>query len=179
MADQSPDPAEPTDPTDVVDPVESLESVVSLESVESLDAALDAAVVAAVNDAFATDQIPSELTRFAFDAFSWRVIDDELAAVTFDSATTELVGIRGTSTQRHTVQLEGRGIVISVVLSDSSLVASLDPAGIHRCLVEGPHGATEAFTDQDGEVVFDRPRLPLRLIVETNAGRLVSPWITA
>ncbi|MEO6125917.1 MAG: hypothetical protein ABIR32_19630 [Ilumatobacteraceae bacterium] len=157
MADHIPDPTEPTDPQDRV----------------------NAALVSAVNDAFDTDPISAELTQFAFDAFSWRVIDDELAAITFDSATTDLVGIRGTSTQRHTVQFEGRGVSISVVLSDSSLVTSIDPAGIHRCLVEGPHGATESFTDEDGEFVIDRPRLPLRVVVETDAGRVVSPWITA
>lgn len=140
---------------------------------------LNDALVSAVNDAFATDPIPTELTQFAFDAFSWRVVDDELAAITFDSATTELVGIRGTSTLRHTVQFEGRGISVSVVMSDSSLVASIDPAGVYRCLIEGPHGAAEAVTDEDGEFVIDRPRLPLRVVVDTEVGRLVSPWITA
>lgn len=160
MADRTPD---PTDPPEPVDP----------------DAHTNDALVAALNDAFETEPIPAALTRFAFDAFSWRLVDDELAEITFDSASTDLVGIRGTSTQRHTMQFEGAGLSVSVMLSDTSLVASIEPAGVHRCSIESPHGVTETSTDDDGEVVIDLPRLPLRIAIDTGVGRLVSPWITA
>jgi len=177
MAEQTPDPTDPTGPDDRINDDRINDDRINDDRIN--DDRINDELVSALNDAYDTDPIPAELSQFAFDAFAWRLVDDELATITFDSATTELVGIRGTSTQRHSVQFEGRGVSVSLVMSDTSLVASVDPAGVHRCLIEGPQVATEVFTDDDGEFVIDRPHLPLRLVVETTASRLVSPWITA
>ncbi len=138
---------------------------------------LNDALVSAVNDAFETDPIPRDLTQFALDAFAWRVIDEELAAITYDSATTELVGIRGTASQRHSFRFEGRGVAVSVSLSGISVVVSVEPAGRYSCRIESPSSVTDTVSDDEGQFVVDHRPLPVRVVVETPAGRLVSPWI--
>jgi hypothetical protein len=138
----------------------------------------DDPIIAAIADAFDTGPVPDDLSRFAINALTWRVVDDELAALTFDSATDELIGIRGTSTQRRSVTFDGRGVVVSVTISDASLVGSIEPPATYRCIVEGPRASAHVTTDDDGQLVMADCALPLRLVVETTAGRLVSPWIT-
>lgn len=140
---------------------------------------LDDALVLALADAFEAEPIPAELTEFAMRALSWRVVDDELATLTFDSATGELIGIRGTTTQRQSLTFEGRGLSVSVTVSEASLVAAIDPPAVHVVSIESPSGpAIEIATGPDGELVVETPTLPVRLVVQGRDGRLVSPWIT-
>ncbi len=147
-------------------------------TVDEPELAIDTALVDALNDAFDADSIPPELSAFALDAIKWRVLDDELAALTFDSSTSELVGIRGVATQRVSLRFEGRGISVSVSLSDASIVASIEPPQVYDCLIEGPHVVIVANSDENGEIAVDECPLPLRLVVETPLGRLISPWMT-
>ena len=52
----------------------------------------------ALGESFAHDQldpIPERLTIAARQAFGWRLIDAQLAELLFDSASDELVGVRG------------------------------------------------------------------------------------
>ncbi len=138
----------------------------------------DVVLVEAINDAFDQDGVPPELTQFALAAISWRVVDDELAALTYDSATSDLVGVRGTSTQRHSLRFEGRGISVSVTLTGSSLLASVEPHAIYDYVVEGPGVSIAGMSDDVGQIEVDQCALPVRIIVNAPAGRLVSPWIT-
>ena len=50
----------------------------------------DADIVIILREAFETDlePIPHELSHFAIDAFAWRLIDDELATITFERLNT-------------------------------------------------------------------------------------------
>lgn len=144
------------------------------------DLPIDRAVVIAIRDALDRDlaPIPPQLTQFAFDAFQWRLLEDELAAVTFDSSTNELVGIRGTATMRHSMRFEGQGISAAVHVLDTSIVVSIEPAGAYRCRLEGPLVSLDTHTDEHGQLAASQSQLPLRLIVELAQGRFVSPWIT-
>src|SRR5262245_55023524 len=102
----------------------------------------------ALRDAYddESDPIPNDLTQFALDAFQWRLIDEELAAITFDSATEELVGIRGTATLRHSMRFEGSGIAVAVSMMESSVVVSIEPTSTYHCRIEGPRVALDVDT---------------------------------
>lgn len=134
----------------------------------------------ALKDAFddESDSIPNDLTQFALDAFQWRLIDEELAAITFDSANEELVGIRGTATLRHSMRFEGSGIAVAVSMMESSVVVSIEPAATYQCRIEGPRVALDVETDEHGQLAVSHSQLPIRLIVDVDGGRFVTPWIT-
>lgn len=139
----------------------------------------DADIVIILRDAFETDlePIPHELSHFAIDAFAWRLIDDELATITFDSDSSELVGVRGTASQRRSVTFQGRGLTVSVSLSDTSVVASIEPPASYLVRVQGYEAEVELRSDDSGQVAVADYPVPLRLVIESGGGRLVSPWI--
>jgi hypothetical protein len=141
---------------------------------------VDRDVLTAIDDAFAHDLAPTppQLTQFAVDALQWRLLDDELAVVTYDSRTDELVGIRGASTMRHAVRFEGLGISVAVSVLETSIVVSIEPAGTYQCRLEGPRTSLDTATDEHGQLAVSDEPLPLRLIVDAGEGRVVSPWIT-
>ncbi len=147
---------------------------------EQEDLQMDAEVAAALNDVFddELEPIPSHLTQFALEAFQWRLVDDELAAITFDSLTDELVGVRGTATLRHSMRFEGSGIAVSMSVTDTSFVAAIEPPAEYLCRVEGPQTSLDVRTDENGQLAVSHTQLPLRLIVELPTGRLVTPWVT-
>jgi len=139
-------------------------------------------VAMALNEAFDLDlePIPAELSRFAVEAFQWRLLEEELAAITFDSATDELVGIRGTGTLRHAMRFEGNGIAVSINVTDTTVVASIEPAAVYSCHIEGPQTDIAVVSDERGQFAVSNGQLPLRLVVEIpGGGRFVTPWITA
>jgi hypothetical protein len=138
-------------------------------------------VAMALHDAFEADldPIPAALSQFAFDALQWRLIDEELAAITFDSSTDELVGIRGTATLRHAMRFEGGGIAVSVSVTDSAFVASIEPPAVYSCRIEGPQTHVDVRSDEHGQFAIGHSQLPVRLVIELEGGGLfVSPWIT-
>lgn len=137
------------------------------------------AVLRAVDDAFETDlpPIPAALTRFAEETIEWRHLDDELAAVVFDSSMDRLAGVRGAATERKTLRFKGSGLVVSFSLVDESVIASIEPPARYDCWIEGPDVSTHVMTDDSGQLASDRCPLPVRLAVQLDHTRFVSPWI--
>jgi hypothetical protein len=137
-------------------------------------------VAMALEDAFEAElgPIPRELSQFAFDALQWRLLDEELAAITFDSATDELVGIRGTATLRHALRFEGRGIAVSISVTDEGVVGSIEPPASYSLRIEGPQRRISVRTDDRGQFATSQSQLPLRVVVEVDGGNFVSPWVT-
>lgn len=77
----------------------------------------------------ATDPPPPRLATVAKAALTWRTIDAELAALTFDSAR-DLAGVRDQTLQRQ-VTFEAADLEIEVMLADAEsrrLVGQLVPA---------------------------------------------------
>src|SRR4051794_2203008 len=136
----------------------------------------------ALDDAFEIDlePIPSELSRFAVEAFQWRLLEEELASITFDSATDDLVGIRGTGTLRHAMRFEGNGIAVSINVTETTVVASIEPAAVYACQIEGPQTNLSVRSDERGQFAVSNRQLPIRVVVQIpGGGRFVTPWITA
>ena len=135
----------------------------------------------ALREAFADellDPVPERLTAAARQAFGWRLIESQLAELLFDSASDELVGVRGASTDRRSFRYGAGDAVIRVHLTDASLIVMVEPPLSVSCRVETEDGGEEHRTDELGELVVDAPQLPVRLQIDLPGGKVVTPWIT-
>lgn len=124
------------------------------------------------------DPIPARLTAAAHQAFGWRLVDAQLAELLFDSASDELVGVRGASTDRRSFRYGAGEAVIRVHLTDATLIVMVEPPLSVACRVDSEDGSEEYRTDELGELVIDAPQLPVRLEVDLPSGKVVTPWIT-
>lgn len=136
-------------------------------------------LLARLDDAFAHDlgPVPTQLMAAACDAFAWRLVDAELAELLFDSASEELVGVRGTSTERRSFRYGANGAVVRVHLTPTSLIVMIEPPLSVVCRVVTGAGSVEERTDDVGELVVDAPELPVRIEVDLPSGKVVTPWI--
>jgi hypothetical protein len=144
------------------------------------DTAEITAVVDRLHDAFDNhvDAVPERLRSTAQAAFGWRLVDQQLAELLFDSADEELVGIRGTSTDRRSFRYGAGDHVIRIHLAADSLVVMVEPPVAVACRLTTEEGTEEHRTDELGELVLDAPGLPLRLELDLPGGGFVTPWIT-
>ncbi len=140
----------------------------------------DALVLDRIADAFDHDlpPVPDRLAAAARDAFSWRRADAQLAELLFDSSLDELVGIRGTSTERRSFRFGAGEYVIRVHLTSATLIVMVEPPLSVTCRVSTEAGSSDHRTDDLGELVIDAPTLPLRVEVDLPGGTTVTPWIT-
>lgn len=123
--------------------------------------------------------IPPRLSAAARDAFAWRRADAELAELLFDSASDELVGIRGTSTERRSFRFGAGDVVLRVHLTADTMVVMLEPPLSVECRLDTGGGGVEPLrTDELGELATDAPELPMRLELDLPDGKFVTPWIT-
>lgn len=139
----------------------------------------DASMLDRISEAFdSLEPIPPRLTEAARAAFSWRRADAELAELLFDSATDELIGVRGTTSDRRSFRFGHDDAVIRVHLTPTSLIVMLEPPMSVECRVTGPDATTEHRSDEYGEFVVDAPDLPARIEVDLPGGTIVTPWIS-
>ena len=139
----------------------------------------DASMLARISEAFdSLEPVPSHLTAAAQAAFSWRHADAELAELLFDSATDELIGVRGTTSDRRSFRFGHDDAVIRVHLTQATMIVMLEPPMSVGCRVTGPDATDDHRTDEYGEFVIDAPELPVRIEVDLPSGTVVTPWIT-
>lgn len=125
------------------------------------------------------DPIPDHLADAARAAFAWRRADAELADLLFDSANDELVGVRGTSSDRRSFRFGTKDYVIRVHLTAETMIVMVEPPLSVPCRVAGEEGSVEHRTDEYGEFAVDAPDFPVRVEVDLPEGTVVTPWITA
>ena len=123
--------------------------------------------------------VPERLIASAHDAFSWRRADVELAELLDDSAQSELVGVRGVSTDRRAFRYGAGDFVIRVHLTEATLIVTIEPPMSVVCRVASERETTEHRTDELGELAVDAPELPMRVEVDLPPGTTITPWITA
>jgi len=141
--------------------------------------ASDAPLLARIDAAFdSLEAIPQHLTEAAQAAFAWRRADAELAELLFDSATDELVGIRGTTSDRRSFRFGHGDQVIRVHLTQATMIVMLEPPISVACRVATEESTSDHRTDEYGEVVLEAPELPARIEVDLPSGTIVTPWIT-
>lgn len=124
------------------------------------------------------EPIPDHLQHGARAAFSWRRADAELAELLFDSSLDELIGIRGTSSDRRSFRFGTDDAVIRVHLTGESLVVMVEPPVSVECRVAGEDETAVHRTDEFGELVVAAPDFPIRVEVDLPAGTIHTPWIT-
>ena len=123
-----------------------------------------------------TDPVPERFIEAAKESFTWKTIDVELAELVFDSAESELVGVRGVdATRQVTFQAPGFEIEIAII-SDGTrrLVGQVVPAQIGT--VELHFGEESVSTESDtlGRFSFeDVPLGPISLKLELADGAVV------
>jgi hypothetical protein len=115
------------------------------------------------------DPVPAALVEAARATFTWRSVDDELAALLSDSADLALTGVRGTGDRR--LAFEAPQLVIEFVLvpgpRGSRLEGQLAPPGPARIEVLSGDEVTEIEADQHGRFALDGVRngpLSLRVV---------------
>lgn len=141
--------------------------------------ASDAPLLARLSEAFdAVEPIPTHLTDAAKAAFSWRRADAALAELLFDSATDELVGIRGTSSDRRSFRFGHGEFVIRVHVTQATMIVMVEPPLSVDCRIATDDGTDDLRTDEYGELVVTAPELPARIEVDLPSGTVVTPWIT-
>lgn len=136
-----------------------------------------------ISDAFERElpPIPDRVAGVASDAFQWRRADTALAELLFDSAQEDLVGIRGTSTERRSFRYAAGAAVLRVHLTASTMIVMVEPPLSVTCRVEsgGDDGTVDEHrTDELGELVVDAPAFPMRIEIDLPNGSYATPWIT-
>jgi hypothetical protein len=125
--------------------------------------------------------VPEHLSAAAIDAFQWRRADTVLAELLFDSASDDLVGVRGSSSNgRRSFRYAAGEFVIRVHLTEATLIAMVEPPLAVDCrVISGPDGDVAAHrTDELGELVIDVPEFPIRLEIDLPGIDVATPWIT-
>jgi hypothetical protein len=146
------------------------------------DHAIDDEMLNRIAEAFDRDlpPLPTALSQAARDAFQWRRADALLAELTFDSATDELVGVRGGGSDRRSFRFSAGESVIRVHLTEATMIVMVEPPLSVACRVASGDGApVDHETDEFGELAVDAPEFPLRVEVDLPDGTVVTPWITA
>jgi len=125
------------------------------------------------------DPIPQRLTAAARAAFSWRRADAKLAELLFDSASDELVGVRGTSSERRSFRFGTDDHIIRVHLTAETMIVMIEPPLSVPFRMVGEDGSADHHTDEYGELAVDAPEFPVRIEVDLPGGAVVTPWVTA
>jgi hypothetical protein len=123
------------------------------------------------------DPVPDHLTAAAIDAFTWRTVDTDLADLLYDSHEADLIGVRGTSTERRSFRYGAGDFVIRVHLTPATLIVMVEPPLSVGCRIRSGDLVIEHRTDELGELVTDAPELPLRVEVDLPGGTIVTPSI--
>jgi hypothetical protein len=132
-----------------------------------------------INDAFdRLPPVPSKLQAAARSAFEWRRADAALAELLFDSANEELIGVRGTASDRRSFRFAVDEFVVRVHLTPATLIVMIEPPLSVPCRVVTDEQIEEMRTDDYGEVAVAAPALPFRFEAELPNGEMVTPWIT-
>ncbi len=132
----------------------------------------------------AADGPPPDLVRQAKLSFTWRTIDAELAALSFDSAVSgDLVGVRGGDGPR-TLTFETPTVVLDLEITAAGsafgLTGSLMPTDV-TLASQRPEGdeAPVPVDDLGRFTLAGQAAGPLRFVIHTSGGtRVVTDWFS-
>lgn len=135
------------------------------------DARNDEQLIAKLRTGLAAgDPAPSDVAEFAKAVFSWRLIDAELAELSFDSSVDETAGVRSTMAARMVSFEVGRWSVdIEYNEVTERLLGQVEPAGRVTVELHYAGGATATHTDELGRFDFDDVLPgPVSLVIRTS-----------
>jgi hypothetical protein len=106
---------------------------------------------------YAVDPAPEHVLNAARAAFTWRTIDAELAALVFDSAVEDLLGVRSAETPRQlTFSTPGFEVEL-IILSDTTrrIIGQLVPPQAAEIMLHHETGETVVRSDGLGRFAID------------------------
>ena len=140
----------------------------------------DDRLFADLTDALRDEDAEVELRRQAEGAFTWRTIDSDLAALTYDSLLDDGVHVRARSrAARRTLVFEHGSVRVELEMTPEGIVGQLVPPSVGSVAVIGTGGVLEETeADEIGSFVLDTPIAgPVRLRVRAGQTDLVTDWI--
>jgi hypothetical protein len=112
-------------------------------------------------------------------AFSFRTMDQELAALVYDSSLEpESVGAGRAPDAPRTVVFETEDVSVEIEIHDGGMIGQVVPPGQGTVTAEGPDGRrTQVETDELGCFTLNTPgRGPVRLHITTGDAAAVTEW---
>ncbi len=131
----------------------------------------------------AADPVPDAVLDAAKGAYTWRTIDAELAALVFDSAAEDLVGVRSEQpTRQLTFSTPGVEIELAVVSeTERRIVGQLVPPQEAKIVLHSGDEERSIETDSLGRFTFDDvPAGAIRLTCTPGGGEgavIQTEWI--
>jgi hypothetical protein len=146
----------------------------------------DDELMAALQAALRAEQdVPGEFIEAGQAAFTWRNIDAELAALTFDSAsglaTTATAPVRSAEASPRFLTFSSADLTIELEISPDGMVGQIVPPQPGRAEARPAAGAVSAAEiDEIGcFVIRPLPGSPFRLHCQTSSGAgTLTTWIT-
>lgn len=127
------------------------------------------------------DVVPESVRAAARDAFTWRTIDAELAALSYDSFMDdkELAGVRSGGDAVRMLTFEAEQLTVEVEVEHGRLIGQLVPPQGGQVEVRHSGGSMTVEADEVGRFVAEPvPRGPFSLRCHTEtATAIVTDWI--
>lgn len=127
------------------------------------------------------DPIPDRVRDAARDAFAWRTIDAELAALSYDSLLDdkELAGVRSGTDAARMLTFEAEDLTVEIEVERGRLIGQLVPPQRGDVEVRHATGSMTVQADEVGRFVAEPvPRGPFSLRCRTaSATAIVTDWI--
>ncbi|WP_432477214.1 hypothetical protein [Nocardioides sp. GXQ0305] len=140
----------------------------------------DDALLAALAEATRQAGEPTDTMAAAADAaYSWRTVDAELAALTYDSLADDAVLVRDAGTASRQLVFEGEGLAVELEHTPDGLVGQLVPPSRGTVMLLGPGGELATVqADALGLFHFGGPRRgPVRLRCVTGDHAVLTDWV--
>jgi hypothetical protein len=129
----------------------------------------------------AVDPVPDHVLDAARGSYAWFGVDDELATLTFDSSSGELVGARSSATSDRLLTFTSPGVEIELSVTGNGerrLIGQFVPPAEASIVLETTDTIRETTADHLGRFGFaDVAGGLLRLTIESGATRVKTEWI--
>lgn len=112
-------------------------------------------------------------------AYSWRTVDAELAALTYDSAADDAVLVRDAGTSSRQLVFEGARLGVEIEHTPDGVVGQLVPPAPGVVLLLGPAGELARIeADELGCFRIEGARRgPVRLRCEAEGATILTDWV--
>ncbi|MBO9556426.1 hypothetical protein [Cellulomonas sp.] len=114
-------------------------------------------------------------------AFAWRTVDEELAALTYDSLLDESTSVRGGggTAELRSLAFESGSVTVELDVSPSRIVGQLVPGRQGVIVLQSPTGEVGRVSSDDaGYFAIAAPTEPLvRVRCTTDLGSVVTDWV--
>jgi len=136
----------------------------------------DEALMEELTRAARQGEVPDHRRQAAYGAFAWRSVDEELLALTHDSALQATAAVRGDEDAR-TLSFEGGDLTLELEVDDGTVAGQL-LASVGEVTLEQPDGERRAArTDASGFFTLSSVSGPVRFAVEVDGVLRRTPWV--